>query len=51
LIIRRFYDYTSTRPSLKADQTGKLAVVGGERHLSADDLPKETKPEDVSSKP
>lgn len=43
LIIRRFYDFTSTRPSLKKDKDGKLGVVGGERHLSADDLPKETK--------
>ena len=36
---RQTYNYTDTRPRLKADTAGKVNVVGGVRHLSDDDIP------------
>jgi hypothetical protein len=39
VIVRQTYDYTS-RPRLKADANGNLAVIGGTRRVTFDDLPR-----------
>jgi len=38
--IRRIYDYTDSRPILRADETGNIGVSGGIRRVTANDLPK-----------
>jgi hypothetical protein len=42
VLVRQTHDYTETRPRLRPDDNGQIAVVGGARHLAADDLPKAT---------
>ena len=39
LIARQTYEYTATRPVLKADKEGNIIVAGGIRRLTANDLP------------
>ena len=39
VIVRQTYDYTATRPKLRANDDGKIIVAGGGRRLTRDDLP------------
>ena len=39
LIVRRTYEYSDTRPVLRADREGRIIVGGGVRRVSNDDLP------------
>jgi hypothetical protein len=39
LIARETYDYTSSRPVLRAESDGRIAVVGGARRLTPTDVP------------
>jgi hypothetical protein len=39
LVLRQTYDYTDTRPRLKVDDEGQIAVIGGLRHITSNDLP------------
>ncbi len=39
VIRRQTYDYTTTRPRLKMDDTGKVNVIGGVRRLTDNDIP------------
>jgi hypothetical protein len=39
ITLRQTYDYTSTRPSLRANDEGRIYVSGGVRRYTADDLP------------
>lgn len=39
IIARQTHDYTSTRPKLQLSENGRLAVVGGVRRPTADDVP------------
>ena len=39
VMIRRTYDYASSRPQLKQDKHGKIFVQGGVRHFTDDDIP------------
>jgi hypothetical protein len=38
-IVRQTYDYTSSRPVLRADKEGTIVVFGGARRLSREDWP------------
>jgi hypothetical protein len=42
--LRQTYEYTESRPRLRMDESGKIAVTGGSRRLTAEDLPAETEP-------
>ena len=48
LIIRQVHDYTGTRPRLRGDDKGQIAVVGGVRRLTANDVPPSDPDEDSS---
>jgi hypothetical protein len=37
--VHQTYDYSTTRPRIKADDDRNLKVVGGLRRLAADDVP------------
>jgi len=50
ILVRQTYDYASVRPRLQPDKDGKIAVAGGARRASGDDLPA-TKRTDDESKP
>ena len=39
VILRQTHDYTTTRPRLGFDESGKVVVVGGVRHLAENDIP------------
>jgi len=39
LTVRQTHEYTSSRPVLRGDREGNIAVFGGGRRLSRDDLP------------
>jgi hypothetical protein len=39
MILRRYYDYTETRPGLRVDDEGKISVAGGTRRITVNDLP------------
>jgi len=39
ITIRQRHDYTATRPTLKSSGTGDIAVVGGARYVTPNDLP------------
>ena len=39
LIAKQLYDYTTSRPHLKVDESGKIFVAGGQRHYTEDDVP------------
>lgn len=39
LILRQRHDYARTRPTLRIDESGRIAVAGGQRFFSKDDLP------------
>lgn len=39
ITLRQTYDYTSTRPSLRANDEGRIYVSGGARRYTANDLP------------
>ena len=39
LTSRQTYDYSSTRPSLRLNDDGKIVVAGGNRRMAANDLP------------
>ncbi len=45
ILIRQTHDYASTRPKLQLGENGQLAVVGGTRRRTSEDLPGPTKPE------
>jgi hypothetical protein len=38
-IIRQTFDYSKTRPRLTAEEDGRVLVIGGQRKVSASDLP------------
>src|SRR2546430_8145805 len=42
LLVRQNYEYTDTRPALRADRAGQIFIGGGARRISADDLPPST---------
>jgi len=42
LLVRQNYEYTDTRPVLRADRAGQIFIGGGARRISADDLPPST---------
>ena len=46
IIARQTHDYATTRPRLQLDEKGRIAVVGGVRRLTADDVPGPTPIED-----
>lgn len=39
LIVRQTYDIAETRPKLKVDEDGKITITGGQRRLTANDVP------------
>lgn len=39
VVIRQTHDYASTRPVLRSNDSGKIFVTGGARHLAPDDYP------------
>lgn len=39
VIARQTYDYSETRPRLRLDDDGNISVVGGTRHIAANDVP------------
>ena len=39
IISRQTHEYTATRPILRGDDTGRIAVAGGVRRLTVDDIP------------
>jgi hypothetical protein len=39
LIIRQTHEYTQTRPRLRAEEDGRVVVIGGQRKISLSDLP------------
>jgi hypothetical protein len=39
LVLRQSYDYSSTRPALRANEEGRIFVHGGVRRLHSSDLP------------
>jgi hypothetical protein len=46
VVLRQTYDYVDTRPRLKPDGEGKIAVAGGRRRVTPSDWPA-PKPEDL----
>ena len=44
LVMRRTYDYISSRPRLGIDEAGDIAVLGGARRFAATDVPKPPSP-------
>lgn len=49
LTIRQLYDYINTRPHLRVDPTGQIAVVGGVRRLTDNDVPPSSPDEDAAA--
>jgi hypothetical protein len=45
IIVRETHDYAGTRPRLQLGENGRLAVVGGVRRRTPEDVPEEAKPE------
>jgi hypothetical protein len=45
--VRRVYDYTDSRPILRADENGVIGVIGGIRRVTSNDLPKPPQFEDI----
>jgi hypothetical protein len=39
VLIRRIYEYTNTRPTLRVNRAGQIIVVGGARLVTAADIP------------
>lgn len=39
VLVRQSYDYTTTRPTLRTEDTGRITVVGGIRQIAKDDWP------------
>jgi hypothetical protein len=39
ILLRQTYDYTTTRPRLKLDESGQFIVTGGARRIASNDLP------------
>jgi len=39
MVVRETYEYTATRPRLKAGEAGRFSVQGGQRKISSNDLP------------
>jgi hypothetical protein len=39
ILMRQTYDYTTTRPRLKLDESGQFIVTGGARRIASNDLP------------
>jgi hypothetical protein len=48
VLVRQTYDYVNSRPRLRANDDGKISVVGGVRRLTAQDIP--TKEKEFESK-
>jgi hypothetical protein len=48
VIRREIYDYSTTRPGLKFDQDGNVAVVGGLRRITPTDIPAASAPDSGS---
>jgi hypothetical protein len=44
IVVRQFHDYGATRPRLRPAEEGGVAVTGGMRRLSRDDLPQPERP-------
>ncbi len=42
VVIRQTYDYTTTRPTLRANDEGRIYVAGGIRRLTSNDIPTST---------
>jgi hypothetical protein len=38
-VVRQTYDYTATRPTLRANDEGRIYVTGGSRRVTATDIP------------
>jgi hypothetical protein len=51
LLIRQTYDYAGTRPRFTTDIEGNVSVVGGVRHISANDVPAPLQDDAGSSAP
>jgi len=47
VLIRHTYDYTDTRPTLKSGNDGRVLVGGGQRRLTAGDIPRLSSTNDV----
>jgi hypothetical protein len=39
VVLRQSYDYTASRPVLRANDEGRIFVAGGARRLTASDIP------------
>ena len=48
--VRQTFEYTETRPRLRLDDTGEIAVTGGVRRQAASDVPAPTQPKDDAKK-
>jgi hypothetical protein len=51
LLIRNTYEYTESRPVLRADREGRIFVSGGMRRPSSDDLPALENPNSLGDDP
>lgn len=51
LVFRHSYEFTERRPQLRVNEGGDVAVIGGARKRSANDLPQEPKTDVPSIKP
>jgi len=51
LLVRQLHDYVNTRPRLRTDVNGQIAVIGGVRHLTANDIPPSSPDEDAGAPP
>lgn len=49
--MRRIYGFSDRRPQLRVNEAGEVAVIGGERRRSPDDIPQEAAPVPTSAKP
>ncbi len=48
---RRMYGFSDRRPQLRVNEAGEVAVIGGERRRSPDDIPQEAATVPTSAKP
>ncbi|HEX4646360.1 MAG TPA: hypothetical protein VH598_12215 [Verrucomicrobiae bacterium] len=54
VLLRRTYDYTTTRPRLKLDASGEFIITGGARRIASNDLPPSKDPtphDDIAKTP
>lgn len=49
ILLRQTYDYTDSRPRLRADDEGSISVFGGNRRVTSSDVPAPDLDEDAST--